>query len=88
VEPTLLDQPQNGLQCLDVALPYLRETGAGRINVGADAATRAAAGMGAYAASKAGVLRLTESLAESYHWPDEYCEAEDLGFRRPCYVHA
>jgi NAD(P)-dependent dehydrogenase (short-subunit alcohol dehydrogenase family) len=47
------------------ALPYLLATGSGRIiNVGASAATRAAAGLGAYAASKAGVLRLTESLAE------------------------
>jgi NAD(P)-dependent dehydrogenase (short-subunit alcohol dehydrogenase family) len=34
------------------------------VNIGANAATRAAAGMGAYAASKAGVARLTESLAE------------------------
>jgi NAD(P)-dependent dehydrogenase (short-subunit alcohol dehydrogenase family) len=47
------------------ALPYLLESGAGRIvNIGAGAAIKAAAGMGAYAASKAGVLRLTESLAE------------------------
>jgi NAD(P)-dependent dehydrogenase (short-subunit alcohol dehydrogenase family) len=47
------------------ALPYLLESGAGRIvNVGANAAIKAAAGMGAYAASKAGVLRLTESLAD------------------------
>ncbi|HEY1753414.1 MAG TPA: SDR family NAD(P)-dependent oxidoreductase [Caulobacteraceae bacterium] len=47
------------------ALPALKASGAGRIvNVGADAATRAAAGMGPYAASKAGVARLTESLAE------------------------
>ena len=34
------------------------------VNIGANAAARAAAGMGAYAASKSGVLRLTESLAE------------------------
>lgn len=34
------------------------------VNVGAAAATRAGAGMGAYAASKAAVARLTESLAE------------------------
>jgi NAD(P)-dependent dehydrogenase (short-subunit alcohol dehydrogenase family) len=47
------------------ALPHLIARGAGRIvNIGAGAAGRAAAGMGAYAASKAGVERLTESLAE------------------------
>lgn len=47
------------------AIPHLRASGSGRIvNVGANAAIKAAAGMGAYAASKAGVHRLTESLAE------------------------
>lgn len=47
------------------ALPYLKQSKAGRIvNIGANAATKAAAGMGAYAASKAGVMRLTEALAE------------------------
>jgi NAD(P)-dependent dehydrogenase (short-subunit alcohol dehydrogenase family) len=47
------------------ALPYLRKSEQGRIvNVGANAATKAGAGMGAYTASKAGVHRLTESLAE------------------------
>ncbi|TCO37674.1 SDR family NAD(P)-dependent oxidoreductase [Dokdonella fugitiva] len=47
------------------ALPHLRKSNAGRIiNIGANAATRAAAGMGAYTASKAGVMRLTEALAE------------------------
>jgi NAD(P)-dependent dehydrogenase (short-subunit alcohol dehydrogenase family) len=47
------------------ALPFLRKSTAGRIvNIGANAATKAAAGMGAYTASKAGVHRLTESLAE------------------------
>ena len=47
------------------ALPYLLKSGAGRIvNVGAQAANRAAEGMGPYAASKAAVHRLTESLAD------------------------
>jgi NAD(P)-dependent dehydrogenase (short-subunit alcohol dehydrogenase family) len=47
------------------ALPHLKASPEGRIvNVGANAALRSAAGMGAYAASKAGVHRLTESLAE------------------------
>jgi NAD(P)-dependent dehydrogenase (short-subunit alcohol dehydrogenase family) len=47
------------------ALPHLVESGAGRIvNVGAASALKGAAGMGPYAASKAGVLRLTESLAD------------------------
>jgi NAD(P)-dependent dehydrogenase (short-subunit alcohol dehydrogenase family) len=47
------------------ALPALLERGAGRIiNIGAGAAAKAGLGMGAYAASKAGVQRLTEALAE------------------------
>jgi NAD(P)-dependent dehydrogenase (short-subunit alcohol dehydrogenase family) len=47
------------------ALPFLRKSAAGRIiNIGANTAIKAAAGMGAYTASKAGVHRLTESLAE------------------------
>jgi NAD(P)-dependent dehydrogenase (short-subunit alcohol dehydrogenase family) len=47
------------------ALPHLKASPEGRIvNVGANAALKSAAGMGAYAASKAGVHRLTESLGE------------------------
>ena len=47
------------------ALPHLKTSGEGRIvNVGANAALKSAAGMGAYAASKSAVHRLTEALAE------------------------
>ncbi|MGF6432858.1 MULTISPECIES: 3-oxoacyl-ACP reductase FabG [Bradyrhizobium] len=46
------------------AIPHLTKSGAGRIiNIGALGALQAASGMGPYAASKAGVHRLTESLA-------------------------
>jgi len=49
---------------IKAALPALRRRPGGRIvNIGAGAAIQAAAGMGAYAASKAAVHRLTESLA-------------------------
>jgi NAD(P)-dependent dehydrogenase (short-subunit alcohol dehydrogenase family) len=47
------------------ALPYLLQSGGGRIvNIGALGAVKAGVGMGAYAASKAGVAKLTEALAE------------------------
>src|SRR5437868_6964442 len=47
------------------ALPHLIANGQGRIvNIGSANATKAAAGMGAYAASKAGVAKLTEALSE------------------------
>jgi NAD(P)-dependent dehydrogenase (short-subunit alcohol dehydrogenase family) len=46
------------------AIDYLRSPGGAIVNVAAAAAGRAAGGMGPYAASKATVLRLTESLAE------------------------
>ena len=46
------------------AIPFLVKSPAGRIvNVGAMGALQAGAGMGPYAASKAGVHRLTEALA-------------------------
>ena len=46
------------------ALPHLKSAKGAIVNVGANAAAKAAAGMGAYTASKAGVHKLTESLAE------------------------
>ena len=47
------------------AIPALTASGRGRIvNIGAGAAIKAGMGMGAYAASKSGVHRLTEALAE------------------------
>jgi NAD(P)-dependent dehydrogenase (short-subunit alcohol dehydrogenase family) len=53
------------LNACRAALPFLLESVAGRIvNVGAQSALKGATGMGPYAASKAAVHRLTESLAE------------------------
>ncbi len=47
------------------ALPFLVQSTSGSIvNIGAMGALKAAAGMGAYAASKAGVFKFTEALAE------------------------
>ncbi len=49
------------------AIPYLAASSAARIiNIGAMGALQAGAGMGAYAASKAGVHRLTEALAAEH----------------------
>ena len=49
------------------AIPHLAASSAARIiNIGAMGALQAGAGMGAYAASKAGVHRLTEALAAEY----------------------
>jgi NAD(P)-dependent dehydrogenase (short-subunit alcohol dehydrogenase family) len=49
------------------AIPHLEASNAGRIvNIGAMGAQQAGAGMGAYAASKAGVHRLTEALAAEW----------------------
>ena len=53
------------------ALPFL-ESGASIVNIGAAATAKATTGMGAYTASKSGVARLTEALAE---------ECKDRGIR-------
>jgi NAD(P)-dependent dehydrogenase (short-subunit alcohol dehydrogenase family) len=56
---------KTALNACKAALTYLLESDAGRIvNVGAQSALHAAAGMGPYAASKSAVHRLTESLAD------------------------
>lgn len=56
---------KTALNASQAALPHLVAAGAGRIvNVGAQPAMKAAEGMGPYAASKAAVHRLTESLAD------------------------
>lgn len=56
---------RSAVNACQAALPLLLRSSAGRIvNLGASSAHRAGPGMGAYAAAKAGVARLTESLAE------------------------
>lgn len=58
----------NVMTCLNMAravLPYMKTNKTGYIvNIGAAAAVKSTTGMGAYAASKSAVHRLTESLAE------------------------
>jgi NAD(P)-dependent dehydrogenase (short-subunit alcohol dehydrogenase family) len=56
---------QTASNAIRASLPALKASGSGRIvNVGANGAVKAGVGMGAYAASKAGVHKLTEALAE------------------------
>jgi NAD(P)-dependent dehydrogenase (short-subunit alcohol dehydrogenase family) len=56
---------KTALHVCRASLPHLLKSPGGRIvNIGAGAAAKAAAGMGAYAASKSGVLRLTEALSD------------------------
>ncbi|MBN3787167.1 SDR family NAD(P)-dependent oxidoreductase [Burkholderia sp. Ac-20353] len=55
---------KTALNASKAALPHLLSGSSGRIvNIGAGAALHAGPGMGAYAAAKAGVARLTEALA-------------------------
>lgn len=55
------------LNASHAALPHLAASKAGRIvNIGAMGALQAGSGMGPYAASKAGVHRLTEALANEW----------------------
>jgi NAD(P)-dependent dehydrogenase (short-subunit alcohol dehydrogenase family) len=56
---------RTAVACCKAALPYLLKSGNARIiNIGAMGALKASAGMGGYAASKAGVAKLTEALAD------------------------
>ena len=55
---------KTALTASKAALPHLIESKGAIVNVGANAALKASAGMGAYAASKMGVMKLTESMAE------------------------
>ena len=55
---------KTALTASKAALPHLLESRGAIVNVGAAAALKAGAGMGAYTASKMGVMKLTESMAE------------------------
>jgi len=55
---------KTALCACQAALSYLPADNGRIVNVGAAAAAKAGAGMGAYTASKAGVAKLTEALAE------------------------
>ncbi|MFN0314691.1 MAG: SDR family NAD(P)-dependent oxidoreductase [Burkholderiales bacterium] len=58
---------RTALNASRAALPHLLRQSTSRIvNIGAGAAAKAALGMGAYAASKSGVARLTEAMAEEF----------------------
>ncbi len=56
---------QTAVNATKAALPHIKQSQVGRvISIGANAAVKAGAGMGPYAASKSGVMRFTEALAE------------------------
>lgn len=55
---------KTAVNACQATLPHLPKQGGRIVNIGAAGALKAAAGMGAYAASKSGIARLTEALAE------------------------
>lgn len=55
---------KTALNASRAALPHLIETKGAIVNVGANGAVRSGAGFGAYAASKQGVHKLTEAMAD------------------------
>jgi NAD(P)-dependent dehydrogenase (short-subunit alcohol dehydrogenase family) len=55
---------RTAVNAVRAALPLLSAPGGRIVNIGAAGAIKAAAGMGSYAAAKAGVAKLTEALAE------------------------
>jgi NAD(P)-dependent dehydrogenase (short-subunit alcohol dehydrogenase family) len=55
---------RTAVNAVRAALPLMKSPGARIVNIGAAGAIKAGAGMGSYAASKAGVAKLTESLAD------------------------
>lgn len=55
---------KTALNASRATLPHLIETKGAIVNVGANGAVRAGAGFGAYAASKQGVHKLTEAMAD------------------------
>lgn len=55
---------RTAVNAVRAALPLLSSSGARIVNIGAAGAIKAAAGMGSYAASKAGVAKLSEALAD------------------------
>lgn len=55
---------RTAVNAIRAALPYLKSSSGRIVNIGAAGAVKAVGGMGSYAASKAGVAKLTEALAD------------------------